>query len=205
MSKPMAQGLRLLGLHLLGSCKERWSTSCQSRSLVGRHATGSRDAPPGYASLEARSFPGRCGGQARGLKGLRGLDEDGNPSLTGVVRARLWWHGAVPSSRETPSQACQRSPTSRDGSAISSAEDEPRNRRVRHIASPRRQPHGTASQGILALAPQKQKPPARRWKGTGGHGTESLRAYTLNELPQPQVVFTLGFSNLKPAPSRVST
>jgi hypothetical protein len=30
-------------------------------------------------------------------------------------------------------------------------------------------------------------------------------AYTLNELPQPQVLFTFGFSNLKPAPSRVST
>ena len=30
-------------------------------------------------------------------------------------------------------------------------------------------------------------------------------AYTLNEEPQPQVLFTLGFSNLKPAPSSVST
>jgi len=30
-------------------------------------------------------------------------------------------------------------------------------------------------------------------------------AYTLNEEPQPQVLFTLGFSNLKPAPSKVST
>ena len=29
--------------------------------------------------------------------------------------------------------------------------------------------------------------------------------YTLKELPHPQVLFTLGFSNLKPAPSRVST
>ncbi len=28
---------------------------------------------------------------------------------------------------------------------------------------------------------------------------------TLNELPHPQVDFTFGFSNLKPAPSRVST
>jgi len=36
---------------------------------------------------------------------------------------------------------------------------------------------------------------------------ENLRSkiYTLNEDPQPQVLFTLGFSNLKPAPSRVST
>ena len=29
--------------------------------------------------------------------------------------------------------------------------------------------------------------------------------YTLNDDPQPQVLFTLGFSNLKPAPSSVST
>ena len=29
--------------------------------------------------------------------------------------------------------------------------------------------------------------------------------YTLNEDPQPHVLFTFGFSNLKPAPSRVST
>jgi len=29
--------------------------------------------------------------------------------------------------------------------------------------------------------------------------------YTLNYDPQPQVLFTLGFSNLKPAPSSVST
>jgi hypothetical protein len=29
--------------------------------------------------------------------------------------------------------------------------------------------------------------------------------YTLNEEPQPQVLFTFGFSNLKPAPSSVST
>ena len=28
---------------------------------------------------------------------------------------------------------------------------------------------------------------------------------TLNDEPQPQVLFTLGFSNLKPAPSSVST
>ena len=29
--------------------------------------------------------------------------------------------------------------------------------------------------------------------------------YTLNDDPQPQVLFTLGLSNLKPAPSRLST
>ena len=33
----------------------------------------------------------------------------------------------------------------------------------------------------------------------------SVFAYTLNELPQPQVFFTFGLLNLKPAPSRVST
>ena len=30
-------------------------------------------------------------------------------------------------------------------------------------------------------------------------------SYTLNDDPQPQVLFTFGFSNLKPAPSSVST
>ena len=29
--------------------------------------------------------------------------------------------------------------------------------------------------------------------------------YTLKDDPQPQVLFTFGFSNLKPAPSRLST
>jgi hypothetical protein len=32
-----------------------------------------------------------------------------------------------------------------------------------------------------------------------------LRTYTLKDDPQPQVLFTFGFSNLKPAPSSVST
>src|SRR3954447_1646155 len=36
-------------------------------------------------------------------------------------------------------------------------------------------------------------------------GGPSFKSYTLNEEPQPQVLFTLGFSNLNPAPSRVST
>src|SRR2546428_9179902 len=34
--------------------------------------------------------------------------------------------------------------------------------------------------------------------------TRGLCVYTLKELPQPHVVFTLGFSNLNPEPSRVS-
>jgi hypothetical protein len=34
---------------------------------------------------------------------------------------------------------------------------------------------------------------------------EIKSTYTLNDDPQPQVLFTLGFSNLKPAPSSVST
>ena len=33
---------------------------------------------------------------------------------------------------------------------------------------------------------------------------ESRRSYTLNELPQPQVLLTFGLLNLKPAPSSVS-
>ena len=33
---------------------------------------------------------------------------------------------------------------------------------------------------------------------------ESWRSYTLNELPQPQVLLTFGLLNLNPAPSRVS-
>jgi len=32
-----------------------------------------------------------------------------------------------------------------------------------------------------------------------------LLIYTLKDEPQPQVLFTFGFSNLKPAPSRLST
>jgi len=32
-----------------------------------------------------------------------------------------------------------------------------------------------------------------------------FKAYTLNDDPQPHVLFTFGFSNLKPAPSSVST
>ena len=35
--------------------------------------------------------------------------------------------------------------------------------------------------------------------------SEITKSYTLNDDPQPQVLFTFGFSNLKPAPSRVST
>jgi hypothetical protein len=38
-----------------------------------------------------------------------------------------------------------------------------------------------------------------------GRRQEKLAAYTLNEEPHPQVDFTWGFSNLKPAASRVST
>jgi hypothetical protein len=36
-------------------------------------------------------------------------------------------------------------------------------------------------------------------------GCPCVVIYTLKEDPQPQVLFTFGFSNLKPAPSRVST
>ena len=45
------------------------------------------------------------------------------------------------------------------------------------------------------------------WTNFTGRRTNASIAtgYTLNELPQPQVLFTFGFSNLKPAPSSVST
>jgi len=39
----------------------------------------------------------------------------------------------------------------------------------------------------------------------GALNLADLTNYTLNDDPQPQVLFTFGFSNLKPAPSRVST
>ena len=42
--------------------------------------------------------------------------------------------------------------------------------------------------------------------GSSCLGTSGKRKlYALNELPQPQVDFTFGFSNLKPDPSSVST
>ena len=59
---------------------------------------------------------------------------------------------------------------------------------------------------------EKQKP--RAWRGflvCKPIGRENRvakgeeRLYAWNDDPQPQVLFTLGFSNLKPAPSRVST
>ncbi len=52
---------------------------------------------------------------------------------------------------------------------------------------------------------------AQRWKGPpfqAGPGESHLGTksdYTLKDEPQPQVDFTWGFSNLKPAASRVST
>jgi len=51
-------------------------------------------------------------------------------------------------------------------------------------------------------AARKTKPcPA----GQGSQKSLTTVIYTLKDEPQPQVVFTLGFSNLKPAPSSVST
>jgi len=46
---------------------------------------------------------------------------------------------------------------------------------------------------------------ARRAADSRGRLSYINLRYTLKELPQPQVLFTLGFSNLKPAPSSVST
>jgi len=56
---------------------------------------------------------------------------------------------------------------------------------------------GRASPPVLH---QSKKP--RRWVT---RLPQNLNLYTLKEDPQPQVLFTFGFSNLKPAPSRVST
>jgi len=47
--------------------------------------------------------------------------------------------------------------------------------------------------------PTKQKAPPL------SSGASQTKSYTLNEDPQPQVLFTFGFSNLNPAPSSVST
>jgi hypothetical protein len=38
-----------------------------------------------------------------------------------------------------------------------------------------------------------------------GLGGDSKEVYALKDEPQPQVLFTFGFSNLKPAASSVST
>ena len=46
-------------------------------------------------------------------------------------------------------------------------------------------------------------PPVQRMALSGRFGELGVQA--LNELPQPQVEVTLGLSNLKPAPSIVST
>lgn len=45
---------------------------------------------------------------------------------------------------------------------------------------------------------------ARRWRVLRRNKAKLEAIYTLKELPQPQVLFTLGLLNLKPAPSRVS-
>src|SRR5271169_4831699 len=56
--------------------------------------------------------------------------------------------------------------------------------------------HGTASNESGLIAGDKAASVPRKF---------SRPAYTLKEDPQPQVLFTFGFSNLKPAPSNVST
>jgi hypothetical protein len=47
--------------------------------------------------------------------------------------------------------------------------------------------------------------PQKIWRSAEATLTRYTRTYTLNDEPQPQVLFTFGFSNLNPAPSRVST
>ena len=53
---------------------------------------------------------------------------------------------------------------------------------------------------VVCFCYSKNKSPAA-WAGL----LEDFFSYTLNDDPQPQVLFTFGFSNLKPAPSSVST
>ncbi len=59
--------------------------------------------------------------------------------------------------------------------------------------------------------PKTQKARPRERDGPLGQkfyektGLMPVRAYTLKEEPQPQVLLTWGLSNLKPAASRVST
>ena len=59
-------------------------------------------------------------------------------------------------------------------------------------------------------APETREPRTLLLRGLAGlkTGTYGLRryrrAYTLKELPQPQVLLTLGLLNLNPAPSSVS-
>ena len=47
--------------------------------------------------------------------------------------------------------------------------------------------------------------PLQKENGPAGQAGKIPQSYALNELPQPQVEVTFGFSNLKPAPSIVST
>ena len=60
---------------------------------------------------------------------------------------------------------------------------------------------GTAETHKRYLALRIAQPESR----LGVTGLNSTQLYTLNELPQPQVDFTCGLLNLKPAPSKVST
>ena len=73
--------------------------------------------------------------------------------------------------------------------------------------NPRTHPCRNRKDGAPGTAKAKVKCPTRE---TGAWGTRRDRSrttliYTLKELPQPQVLLTLGLLNLKPAPSSVST
>ncbi len=115
-------------------------------------------------------------------------------------------------------------PEGADGDEEESEDDELLASGMPHLISPELR-WGIADGSIANREPgrrgiSKHKPPAFRrlpragptkFKGcreaTPG-GIPSLdvkKRYALNELPQPQVDFTSGFSNLKPEPSMVST
>ena len=68
------------------------------------------------------------------------------------------------------------------------------------IATRSLKPAGTEEAKNKGLCENSQRPIGKRVRIE----VESRRSYTLNELPQPQVLLTFGLLNLKPAPSNVS-
>ena len=65
----------------------------------------------------------------------------------------------------------------------------------------------TAASDLKGIRDSGRKPANNKNAPSFERGVRNLAGpnYTLNDDPQPQVLFTLGLSNLKPAPSRLST
>ena len=61
--------------------------------------------------------------------------------------------------------------------------------------------HKPGMQKKMGLCENSQRPMGKRVRIVEG---VLRRSYTLNELPQPQVLLTFGLLNLKPEPSSVS-